>query len=348
MPKIPEIDLSDIDIAEEHTRGYNYERCREGLWSIYSVIKKIISSYPNSLPLHYSSRDEYPTYTKLLECLYMIGVNAQFEESDMSSLAYSGKTNKKYKRGMPATKYLFELEKYGFVFYDLVTSKRGIPKSKLTVKDISQFSFSYNTGDFSDVILGLKLFSDICIKKTGDCFYAADIRIAFVDASKLYAPPLDEVFYFLPEKQKKLAYTIHDKLEEIGCVRNLEREYMTKYMHPKSKGQVFATIFSAEHLYFLLESYNQQKLTFKFILITISKYTNYLSECTELVRQSIIESEDCGMCYRKCGGVIFTYQGITYAKCVTHIFRFNDLSEKAIENYIELIGLENEYILGKK
>lgn len=39
-------------------------------------------------------------------------------------------------------------------------------------------------------------------------------------------------------------------------------------------------------------------------------------------------------------GVIFTYQGSTYAKCVTHIFRFHDLSEKAVENYVKLLELE--------
>ena len=56
--------------------------------------------------------------------------------------------------------------------------------------------------NFDDVIFGLKLFSNICVKQTGDCFYAADIRVAFTDAPKLYAPPADEISYFLPDDQK--------------------------------------------------------------------------------------------------------------------------------------------------
>ena len=245
---------------------------------------------------------------------------------------------------MPATKYLFALEKYGFVFNELVTLKTDTPRNKLSVNDITQFSLSYNGGDFPDVIFGLKLFSEICMKQKGDCFFTGDIRVAFVDAPKLYAPPVDEVLYFLSEGQKKIAYTIHNKLEELQCVRNLEREYMMKYMHPKLKGQIFATIFAAEHLYFLPESETQQKLTFKLNLRNISRYVDYLSACTESVRQSVITTEDCGKCAKKCGGVVFTYEGKTYTKCAIHIFRFSDLSEKAVENYLKFIELEDQEI----
>ncbi len=341
MSKVPEIEFDNITIAAKHIDGYDYERCKVGLWSAYNVIKKILSCYSNGFPLHVTSGDKDTTYAKLLECLYMIGANSKFKDDDFVLLIYSGKTNKKYRRNMPTTKYLFALEKFGFVFNDLVTLKEDIPKNKLSVKDITQFSLSYNAGDFTDVIFGIKLFSDICMKQTGDCFFTGDIRVAFVDAPKLYAPPIDEVFYFLPEGQKKIAYTIHNKLEELKCVRNLEREYMTKYMHPKLKGHVFTTIFAAEHLYFLPESETQQKLAFKFNLRNISRYADYLSACTESIRQSVIRAEDCGMCNKKCGGVVFSYEGKTYSKCLTHIFRFNDLSEKAVDNYIKLIEFED-------
>lgn len=330
MPKIPELGLDDISIADEHIGGHDYRRCITGLWNVYNVIKHIIHNCPDS--------------AKLLECLYMIGANSKFEDTDMMSLVYSGKTNKRYKRNMPATKYLFGLEKYGFVFNNLITSKEETLKNKLSVKDIAQFTLSYNEGDFPDVIFGLKLFSDICIMQQGDYFYKGDIRIAFTGAPKLYTPSVDEIFYILPEDQKKVAYEIHNKLMEIGCIRNLEREYMTKYIHPRNKGQVLATIFAAEHLYFLPESDTDQKLSFKFNLRNINKYSDYLSECTKSVQQSIISAEDCGMCNRRCGGVVFTYQGNTYAKCVTHIFRFHDLSEKAVENYIKLLELEENEI----
>jgi len=240
MPKIPEIEFCDIMVAEKYIIGYDYARCKNGLWSIYNIIKKISMNCSDS--------------ARVLECLYFLGIHAVFEDNNMISLTYSGKTNKKYKRGLPSAKYLLQLKKYGFSFTDIEITGENIQKSKLAVKDIARITLSYVLDDFADCILGLKLFSDICVEQSGDCFYSGDIRVAFVDALKLYAPPVDEVFYFLPEEQKRVAYKIHEHLEKLGCVRNLEREYMTKYMHPKMRGQVFATIFASKDLYFLSET----------------------------------------------------------------------------------------------
>ena len=247
---------------------------------------------------------------------------------------------------MPAVKYLFLLEKFGFVFSDIKTSKKDTPKNKLTVKDILQFTLSYCGDDFKDCIFGLKLFSDICMDQSGDCFYSGDIRVAFTDAPKLYAPPVDEVFYFLPEEQKKAAYVIHEQLEKYGCVRNLEREYMTKYMHPKIRGQVFATIFAAEDLYFLPKSEKGKKLTFKFNLRNIAKYADYLAKCTDSVCRSVIKTTDCYACKKVCGGIQFAFDGNRYAKCPFYAFRFDDLSKEAIENYIQLLEFEVHEIYG--
>lgn len=345
MPKIPEINYDDIFFADKYLDGYRKERCKDGIWSIYNVIKKIISDYSNELPLHYSNSDKDNGYIKVLECLYMIGVNAEYEDKAMSLLIYTGKTNKKFKSGMPNTKYLFQLEKYGFIISNLVTQKKDTPRKKLAVKDITQFCLSYNGGDFSDVIFGLKLFSNICMKQTGDCFYSADIRIAFTNAPKLYAPPAEEIFYFLPKDQKNSAYAIHNKLEELGCIPNLEREYMTRYLHPKTKGKTFATIYASENLYFLpLEIQTLQKVVFKLNLRNIGKYSDYLTECTEKIRESVLGTENCYSCKKKCGGVVFSYQSKTYVKCPWHIFRFFDLSKEAVENYIKLLDLESNIL----
>jgi hypothetical protein len=347
MPKVPQIKPDDITIAEGYLNGYEKERCKVGLWSIHNVIRKIISDYPNGLPLHYSNSDKDTGYTKILECLYMIGANAKLEDKGMTTLVYSGKTNKNYKRNMPSTKYLFQLEKYGFAFNKIVT-KDNIPKNKLSIKDITKFNLSYNGGDFDDVLFGLKLFSDICMKQSGDCFYSADIRVAYVNAPKLYAPPADEIFYFLPEDQKNTVYTIHTKLEELKCVPNLEREYMTRYLHSKSKGKTFATIYASENLYSMpLEFRAEQKVVFKLNLRNIGKYVEYLSECTEAIRKSILETVDCDGCKKKCGGVVFKYQNKTYVKCPWHIFRFYDISKKAVENYVRLLEMEDKALQNK-
>jgi len=337
MPLIPNIEIDDITIAEKHTSGFNLERCEIGLWSIYNVIKKIAN---NACP------------RQVTECLLMIGANAKFENNGMMSLVYSGKTSKKYKRGMPGAQYLFELENFGFVFYNIDTLEEGTPnKRKLSVKNIKQFYVSYNLGDFRDVIFGLKLFSDICIKQSSplSCFLAGDIRVAFEDAPKLYAPPADELFYPLPNEQKKAAFVIHDKLVAMGCVRELEGEHAVKYKH---KGQMIATIWAGERIWFLPEIEQKQKLVFKFNLCNIGQYTAYLDECTEEIRKSIVGVDNCGhnkkneRCangQKNCDGVIFEYQGKKYKKCTRYFCIFKDLSEQAIFNYVMLITLENEH-----
>ena len=210
--------------------------------------------------------------------------------------------------------------------------------------------------NFNDVIFGLKLFSDICVKQSSplSCFLAGDIRIASSGAPKLYAPPADELFCLLPEEQKKAAFAIHKKLEEMGCVRELEGESAVKYKHTKHKGQVIATIWAGECLWFLPESEKEQKLVFKFNLRNIRKYIDYLDECTETVQKSILESNLCGLAEsqtgrcgdgRNCGGVVFRYKEKTYVKCTRYFCMFKDLSERAIENYIRLLELEDKYYL---
>ena len=136
----------------------------------------------------------------------------------------------------------------------------------------------------------------------------------------------------------------------MGCVRELEGENAVKYKHAKHKGQVVATIWAGDRLWFLPESEKEQKVIFKINLRNIGKYTDYLNECTEMVRKSIIETNFCdladsktGKCGngQKCGGVIFNYQNKTYVKCTRYFCMFKDLSEQAVKNYIKLLELEH-------
>jgi len=333
MSVIAEIKFDDIAIADIYTDGLDYERCRAGLWSIYNIVKKMRGvSHPH-----------------VLECLCMIGVNAEFENDNMVSLVYHGKTNKKYKRSMPASRNLFELENYGFIIDNLITSKKLTHRKKLPIKDIEQFRLSYNATEYEDAIFGLKLFATACMTKSKPnvCFYNADVRVAFSGAAKLYAPPIEEVFGFLPERQKEAAYAVHNKLNEIGCARNCEGD-ATKY---NLKKQIFATIWAGNRIWFLSEDEHDQKLVFKFNLSNIGRYATYLDECTEAIQKSIFAVGNCGYNKRNercengqknCDGVIFEYQGKKHKKCTRYFCIFNDLSEQAISNYIKLIELENE------
>lgn len=328
MPKVPEIQYEAVTIADEYTQGYSSKRCKKGLWSIYQVIRKIHN---------HGAEDRL----KALECLFAIGVQGQYDDRQLS-LVYSGMVDKRYKRGMPASKYLFALEAVGFAFHDLVTDKKDTPRNKLAIKDIQKFRFTYQDEDFPDVIFGLKLFSEICMKQQGDCFYYGDIRVAFTDAPKLYAPPVDEVFYFLPDRQQEFAYVIHNKLEGIGCTRNLERENMTRYKHPLVKGKTLATIYAAKQLYFLSDSEHAQELVLNLNLRNIGQYSDYLSDCTETVQKTITEAQECYGCKKMCGGIRFAFQGKEYRKCPRSCFRFYDLSDAALDNYIALIGYESD------
>ena len=89
------------------------------------------------------------------------------------------------------------------------------------------------------------------------------------------------------------------------------------------------------------ESETDQKLTFKFNLRNIGKYADCLSGCIEPVRQSIIQTTDCYGCEKACGGIQFQFDSTQYAKCPWYAFKFHDLSEKAVENYISLIESED-------
>ena len=319
MPKIPEINFEDIMIADKYINEHNLHRCKTGLWSIYNLIKDL------------SNKDK--DYLRLLECLYAIGVHAKYKNRDMTALVYDGKTNKKYKNGIPATKYLFALEKYGFEISNLITLRK-VPKNKLAAKDISRFSITYVKSDFPDVILGLKLFSDISVYQKGDCFFYGDIRVAFENTPKMYAPPIDEIFYVLDNEHRDVFTAVHNKLIDICCERNLERAHIMKYFHPKVKGKVFATIYmDCELLY---------EKHIKLNLRNIDNYCDFLSECTKPIQQSIINTEHCSGCNVACGGVSFIFNEKKYYKCPKDAFRFKDVSKEAVNNYMKLIDLDVE------
>lgn len=247
--------------------------------------------------------DEYDCECRrVVEYLYAIGVNGEFEDKRCSALIVKGITNSKWKRAFPAPKYLFELEQYGFQIDNIVTTSGECSRKKMKAKDILQFSIAYIEDDFLYVIQGLKLFSEACFKLKGDPFYSADIRIFFTDTSKKYAPPIEEVLSNLPEDQKNVARIIHEKL---GCTRNLEREYMLRYEHPKSKGKTLATIYLKDQFWFP-DSGNGQDLSLKLNMRHINEYTDYLEQCTESIQSSVINTAPCYGCNKHCGGIQFT------------------------------------------
>ncbi len=314
MPMIPDIKKSDISIDEKYVKGFDKERCAKALWLCYNFIKE------NSTEI---------------EGLYSICALGEFINDDLSALKIDyQRKDTKIGAFLPSPKKLFLLEKLGFSFTELQLVDANKPKSKLTGKDILELRFSYSNN--TELLFGLKLFATACGKFKGTPFGTGDIRIMFKDAPKKYSPPIEEIFYELPKEQRQSADIIHEKLEALGCTRN-----MTEYFHPKTKSKPFATIYTHIGFWFFEDVPDGPGLALKLNLRNIGNYVEYLSECTESIRESVLKTPNCNGCKKACGGVRFQFDNVKYAKCPWYVFRFNDFSEKAVENYIQLIEFED-------
>lgn len=329
MPKVPEIAYEDITIADSHSLGYDTALCVEGLYAIHDLIKMI-----------QNADNAFLEPQKVLNALYCIGVFGRFGGDDLTVLDVDGQSkDKKAHAFFPAAKYLFALEEAGFLIFDMELAGMAKPKNKLAMKDILSFKVSFPRN--KTLLLGLKVFAAACSKIVGDPFYVGDIRVVYKGASKMYAPPIDEVFYRLTEEQKDIMTAIHEKLERLGCERNLEREYIMRYIHPKAKGKTFATIYTVNQAW-LSVSGEKTDVNLKLNLRHIGHYVDYLYKCSESIQRCVERAENCGGCEKACGGVSFEFRGVKYCKCPWHIFRFNDFSKQAMDNYIKLIDLEDK------
>lgn len=316
MPVIPDIQKSDISIAAKYTQGFEERRCIDALWLIHRFIKDHPDAELRELyslgNLGSLARDDAPALT------------VDYRKIDTNAGAFfSGR------------KKLLALETAGFAITDLQLADPGKPKHRWTKKDILQFRFSYPENP--ELLLGLKLFATACGKFRGKPFYAGDIRIMFADAPGTYAPPIDEIFRALPEEQRRIAHLIHRKLEALGCRRNV-----TEYCHPKTRNKPFATIFTHIEFWFFPGVPEGPGLALKLNLRHIGGYADYLAECTEAIRQSVLNTPECSGCKTACGGVRFHDRDRSYAKCPWYVFRFNDVSDQAVVNYLRLIELEDQ------
>jgi hypothetical protein len=340
MPAIPTIKRGDITVKTEFAQGIDKAKCADGLWEVYNLTKATAA---------YSKKGIKPY--QLLNAMYYIGLMGTFDDDnhsrgedhsrgeELAVLHVRGQAkDTKARAFFPTAKNLFELENLGFRIFDLELNCESKPKNKIGTKDISAFKIAFDGKE--SLIVGLKVFAYACSKILGDPFLFADIRVAYEGASKLYAPPIDEVFHHLTDDEKRVMTAIHDKLTSLGCERNLEREYMMRYTHPKAKSKTFATIYLINQAWLAISG-ECEDLNLKLNLRHIGEYTDYLSECTDSIRRSVESAENCGYCVKKCGGVSFELDGKQYRKCPWHIFRFNDFTDQAMANYVKLIDLES-------
>jgi len=154
MSNTLEIKFDDIVITNEHLSGYDRDRSINALWSAYDIIKKIREN---------STSDQASVNIREL---YMFCKFASFSNSDMTALVYEQGGGRSKMWFSPTFKR--DLEKNGFVFSDYVWHDGIEPKKNPSLNQVKQFIMSYSDEDFDDVILGMKLFSDIRAKETND------------------------------------------------------------------------------------------------------------------------------------------------------------------------------------
>jgi len=179
MHKIVEINYNDITIAEEYLNGHDEARCKNALWSMYNVLIEMLDA-PT-----FDDRQAL-AYLSAFNMLNLLSKNALFRDADMDTLVWLGEFGPG--EWVSAEKYQYIPEEYGFVYSDFVYKDGVKPKKKIDVRNLQQLSLSYIGDDYADVILGLKLFADICARHSWPFFRFLDLRVAFKNAAKLGLP----------------------------------------------------------------------------------------------------------------------------------------------------------------
>ena len=189
---IHEVKYDDITIAEEYLNGNDAERCKNALWSVHNVFRRM--------------KDD-AVHKSLFQLLFEIGKHSSL---DRDSLIFTGIPPIDATNGFSIEFAQYEhLHYYGFVLSDFiyVNDKAPMTKNKVALRKLLQTTLTYNADDFKDVIFGLKLLADICAKHSWPFFDNADIRVAFANAKELNLPiwqegeSFQEVYdYFITDK----------------------------------------------------------------------------------------------------------------------------------------------------
>lgn len=354
MENTVEIKYDDISIADEHLNGYDYDRCKNALWSIYNFFKKIKSDYISD-----SGRTDM-----IINNLYLIGRFASFQDGGLDSLVFAGneKVNingrlQKIKFGSPKV-FPGELEKNGFLFSDFTYSNGDGQTKKHGTNEIEKFTLSYKGDNFKDVIFGLKLFADICAKfssgsRAGVFFQNGDISIAFkdTDVEKKEKEHIDnmksnvksikdmlseERFNIVSDRDKAFMIAFDEAMNGLGYgfggktgVASKNEKYVFIYTKAGLKSNAsFARFLIREDCIILRIYFND-----------IDEHRKYIENAPSHIKDAFaFNGGDCINCSSTCmKSRAYVIDGNQYRKCCHSIAHFNAPSVERLPDYMALL-----------
>ena len=349
MENTVDIKYEDITLADEHLNGLDYDRCKNALWSIHNVIKKIKNNSPN-IP-----KNGYHNVDSLIRTLGEIAISASYKDESMDSIVYSNPEFTGIVTHETASKK--DLILNGFAFTDFVMPDGEKLKKNPNLNKVKQFTLSYVGDDYKDVIFGLKLFAEIGAKyvprkpeihnqriHAGGFFQDADISIAFKNANmkendKDHSFMLHEKRFDNISDDDKAFITAFDKeMEQFGYDYGGKIDtghgwgrYQIRYGKTGVKNRPIAA-----RIYIK----DSGKIQLRLHLNKVDNHREHIENAPPHIKGSFVfTGGDCKSCGGICApGKVYTIDGQQMQKCNHDVFYFNNPTLDKLPDYMRLMG----------
>ena len=145
-----------------------------------------------------------------------------------------------------------------------------------------------------------------------------------------------EMIAILPETECKQAQTFIDLAEKLHC------KTAVRYAKAHKTWKCLVTRRKPQRVLYTIDC-TDERWHIKACLWSIDAYRDTLDGCSEIVKAVIRSGYDCKQCNTHCGGgAVFTFEGVSYRKCVGNCFYFSGLVESDWAQV--LILLEKEFL----
>ena len=321
------ISFNEINIAEQHLNGQARDRCTAALWSIYNVLKKAKTV----------SMEHWHWNDTKLNILYKLGKQSVFFDADNKVLILNeGEINIK------------------------ASVKKDLTKCGFTIGNKnSKTSLSYRDKDFDDVILGLKMFIDICEKcfsteTAENIFHYGDITVAFENVNikakeqeikniiahdvGLKGTLSENVFNVISDTDRAFIYTFDEKMNELGYdfgnrLWGASSYSEVAYSKTGTKSKNMVSRLKIQH--------DNGKISLRFYIpnADINKKRAYIENAPEHIRKAwIFENKNCTGCNSSCSPKKYMLDGREFLKCMHYAGTFTNPNMANLTDYIALVS----------